>query len=136
MENPPQIRMRAGVIPYVNVDGASEAASLYAEAFGAEELARMPAQDGKKLMHCHLDINGGPMFLADTFAEYGMGLEKSHSFTMHLVVDDVDAWWERAVQAGLEVTSPLKVEFWGDKYGALRDRFGVCWSMSQPAARS
>ena len=48
MERQPQIRMPAGVIAYVNVDGENEAASLYAQAFGAKELARMPAQDGRR----------------------------------------------------------------------------------------
>ena len=55
-----------GVTPYINVEGASAASAFYQKAFGAKELMRMPAQDGKRLMHCHLEINGGPLGMAST----------------------------------------------------------------------
>jgi len=126
----------AGVIPYVNVEGAGEAAEFYKTAFGAREVHRMPADDGKRLMHCHLEINGGSLMLADAFAEYGYPLQKSHSFTMQLVVADVDAWWKRAVDAGCTIRHPLEVAFWGDRFGALIDPFGVNWAMSQPANKA
>lgn len=49
---------------------------------------------------------------------------------MHLDVDDADAWWKRAVEAGATVTMPLAMQFWGVRYGKLRDPFGVNWSLS------
>ncbi|WP_245419547.1 VOC family protein [Phyllobacterium salinisoli] len=49
---------------------------------------------------------------------------------MHLQVDDVDSWWKRATDAGAEIVMPLEVQFWGDKYGSLRDSFGVNWSLA------
>jgi uncharacterized glyoxalase superfamily protein PhnB len=86
-------------------------------------------------MHCHLEINGGSLMLADCFPEHGMGHQPSHSFTMTVVVpSDVDSWWKRAVEAGCEVTMPLEKQFWGDRYGALRDPFGVNWAFNEPAA--
>lgn len=42
------------------------------------------------------------------------------------------AWWDRALAAGLEVVMPLEVQFWGDRYGALKDPFGVTWSIGGP----
>jgi uncharacterized glyoxalase superfamily protein PhnB len=45
----------------------------------------------------------------------------------------VEAWWRRAVEAGLEIVMPLQVMFWGDRWGQLRDPFGVLWSMGAPA---
>jgi PhnB protein len=48
---------------------------------------------------------------------------------MHLMVDDIDAWFDHAVKAGAEVTMPVQVMFWGDRYGQLRDPFGVNWAM-------
>jgi PhnB protein len=119
-----------GVTPYINVVGAADASDFYQRAFAAQELFRLPAEDGKRLMHCHLVINGGPLLMADCFAEHGYGFEASKSFTLHLQVDDVDAWWARAVAAGCEVTMPLDVMFWGDKYGALRDPFQVNWTLA------
>ncbi|WP_374653977.1 VOC family protein [Phenylobacterium sp.] len=126
-----------GVIPHLNVVGAAKAAEFYQKAFGAQELMRLPAQDGERLMHCALVINGGSLFLCDCFPEMGHGYEHqpSNSFTMHLQVDDIDAWFDRAVQAGAEVLEPVSLMFWGDRYGRLRDPFGVCWSMGQTAQR-
>ncbi len=123
----------SGVIPYINVEGASEASAFYQKAFGAKEMRRMPAEDGKRLMHCHLIIHGGSLMLADAFPEYGYPLQPSHSFTMQLVVSDVQTWWDRAVAAGCTIRQPLEVAFWGDLYGALVDPFGVLWAMNQPA---
>lgn len=126
----------AGVIPYINVEGANAAAAFYQLAFGAREVHRMPAEDGVRLLHCHLEINGGSLMVSDTFPEYGYDLQPSHSFTMQLVVADVDRWWNRAVQAGCTIKQPLELAFWGDKYGTLVDPYGIHWAMSQPAPRT
>lgn len=127
--NPPQ----KGVIPYLNVVGAADAVELYKTAFGAEEVRRMPAEDGQRLMHSHLVINEGSLMISDCFPESGYAHQPSHSFTMQLVVDDIDTWFQRAVDAGLEVTNPVALMFWGDRWGSLKDRFGVHWAMNQPA---
>lgn len=123
----------SGVIPHLNIEGASDASAFYQKAFGAQELMRLPAQDGKRLMHCALRINGGSLFICDCFPEMGEGFahQPSNSFTMHLQVDDADAWFQRAVDVGAEVLSPLENMFWGDRYGRLRDPYGVCWSIGQ-----
>jgi PhnB protein len=128
--------LQRGVIPYLSVEGASDASAFYQRAFGAREITRLPAEDGQRLMHCHLEINGGSLMLSDSFPEHGHAHQPSHSFTMTLVVGDIDAWWKRAVDAGAVVTMPLQVMFWGDRYGQLRDPFGVCWAMNQPAQSS
>ncbi|MFA7262783.1 MAG: VOC family protein [Caulobacter sp.] len=132
VETPP---MR-GVIPYLNLVGAADAAELYKTAFGAIEHRRAPAEDGQRLMHCHLEINGGSLMLSDCFPEHGYDFQPSHSFTMQLVVDDIDRWFQRAVDAGLEVTNPVALMFWGDRWGSLKDRFGVHWAMNQPAGQA
>ena len=123
-------RVVGGVVPYINVEGASDASAFYQRAFGANEMFRMPADDGKRLMHCHLKINGGDVMISDCFPEHGYDRQPSHSYTMHLQVDDVDAWWKRAVDAGVEVSVPLQLMFWGDRYGLVKDPFGVQWSMA------
>ncbi len=122
-----------GVIPYLNVEGAAAASDLYQKAFGAKELARLPTEDGKRLMHCHLEINGGSLMLADCFPESGYPHQPSHSFTMQLVVPDLDVWWKRAIEAGGKATSEPQVMFWGDYWGALVDPYGVHWAFNQPA---
>lgn len=129
---PPQ----KGVIPYLNVVGANDASELYQKAFGAVEVRRLPSDDGKRLMHAHLVINEGSLMLGDCFPEHGHAHQPSHSFTMQLVVDDIDTWFQRAVDAGLEVMNPVALMFWGDRWGSLKDRFGVHWAMNQPAEQA
>ena len=123
-----------GVTPYINVQGASEASTFYQKAFGAKELMRMPAEDGKRLMHCHLEINGGPLLMSDCWPEEGHPHQPSNSFTMHLQVDDIEVWFARAVDAGAQVLQPIEDMFWGDRYARLLDPYGVHWSMGQTRA--
>lgn len=126
-------RNLTGVIPYINVEGAAEAMEFYKRAFGAEELTRMPADDGKRLMHGHLSINGGGVMVSDTFPEHGGDFQPSHSHTLQLIVEDGDAWWERAVAAGCTVVTPFQLMFWGDKWGQLRDPYNINWAINMPA---
>jgi PhnB protein len=122
-----------GVIPYINVEGAAAALEFYQKAFGAKELARTPADDGKRLMHGHLEINGGGLMVSDTFPEHGYGFQPSHSHTLQLVVEDGESWWNRAVEAGCEVITPFQTMFWGDRWGQLRDPFQINWAINEPA---
>ncbi len=119
-----------GVTPYLMVRGAAEAAEFYKRAFGAEELMRTAAEDGKRLIHCHLKINGADVMMSDEFPEYGASLgEGPNGVTLHLQVDDADEWWARATDAGATVVMPLAEQFWGDRYGQIRDPFGHTWSI-------
>lgn len=128
--------MPSGVIPYLAFDGASEVVEFYKKAFAAREVARMYGEDGKRIMHCQLEINGGGLMLADNFVEYGMGpVQRSQSDTMQLVVADGDAWWERAIKAGCKEKMPFAVAPWGDKYGQMTDPFGVTWAINSPQQR-
>jgi PhnB protein len=124
----------AGVIPYLSFDNATEVIAFYIKAFGAKEIARMYGADGKRIMHCQLEINGGGLMLSDNFVEYGLPpIQRSRSYVMQLVVPDGDIWWDRAVKAGCRETMPFAVAPWGDRYGQMLDPFGVTWSVSCPA---
>jgi PhnB protein len=124
-----------GVTPHLSIPsrGGQAAIEFYQRAFGAEELRRIPAEDGERLMHAHLRINGGSVMLADEFPEYnGEQDVVPKGVTMHLQVDDADEWWTRALLAGAVPVFPLEDQFWGDRYGQLRDPFGHCWSIGSP----
>ena len=95
----------------------------------------MVAEDGQRLLHCRLEINGGLLMMTDVFKEMG-AFEPSNCFTMQLIVDDIDAWWKRAVEAGAEVLQPVATMFWGDRWGRLKDPFGVYWAMNETAKPS
>ncbi|HEY4201859.1 MAG TPA: VOC family protein [Devosiaceae bacterium] len=118
-----------GVTPYVNISDANGAAAFYERAFGAKTVNKMPADDGKRLIHCHLVINGGPVMFSDFFPEHGYPLVKPQAFTLHLQVDDPQGWWDRAVAAGCTVHMPMAQQFWGDYYGTVLDPYGVYWSI-------
>ena len=125
-------RTFGGVIAYLQLPDAKAAAELYRKAFDAKEIDRRPVEDGR-LMHCHLEINGGALMFSDQFPEYGMSAKAVEGVTLHIASLDPQSWWDRAVAAGLEVVHPLKVEFWGDTYGQLRDPFGITWGIVGPA---
>ena len=110
----------------------SEAVEFYKTAFGAEEQLRHLADDGKRIMHSHLKINGGSVMLNDDFPEYTGGISVPAGVTLHLQTDDADKWWERAVAAGATVRMPLDNQFWGDRYGQVVDPFGHYWSIGGP----
>jgi len=89
-------------------------------------------------MHIHLHINGSTLMLSDFYPENGMPAVKPQGYTMqlHLGSDDIEAWWQRAVDAGCEVVMPLQVMFWGDRWGNMRDPFGVEWAMNAPVKKA
>ncbi len=122
---------RGGVVAYLTLDGALRAAEFYQRAFGAEILATVPPDERGRTMHVHLAVNGTSVMLCDAFPEYGHPLTAPQAFSLMLLVDDIAAWWERAVAAGAAVVTPYQEMFWGDVYGQLRDPFGVIWAMNQ-----
>jgi len=120
------------VTPHLVCAGAAEAIEFYKNAFGAEEMARLPGPQGK-LMHAAVRIGDSTVMLVDEFPEWGsLGPKslKGTPVTIHLYVDNVDAFVERAVAAGAKVTMPLDNTFWGDRYGQLEDPFGHRWSVA------
>lgn len=128
---PPGMRT---ITPHLILQGAAEAIAFYQKAFGAEELMRMPGPDGKGVMHAELKIGDSVVFLADEFP--GMASASPKKFggttvTIHLYVNDVDAWFNRAVGAGAQVTMPLMNMFWGDRFCKVTDPFGHEWSIAQ-----
>lgn len=128
---------RPSFAPYLVVSDAAAAIDFYKSAFDAVELVRHPAPGTDKLMHAHLLIHGGHLMLSDDFsAQMGSKSETPDALggspvTFHIHVDDADAAWNQAVSAGASITMPLADQFWGDRYGQLRDPFGHKWSIGQ-----
>ena len=126
-----EFKPRTGVTPYISVDGARRAIDFYVKAFGGIEREAIPNETGDRLIHGQVDINGSPVFVCDFFPDYGYPPVAPQAFNLHLHVDDAQMWWDRAVAAGAAISSPIKVEFWGDIYGQLKDPFGVTWAIGQ-----
>jgi len=119
------------ITPYLTIRGAAQAIEFYKKAFGAEELSRMTAPDGR-LGHAELRIGDSIFMLGDEFPEMGGKGPQTLGGTpvgLFLYVNDVDAAFARATAAGAKVTMPLADMFWGDRYGKLADPFGHEWSL-------
>lgn len=120
------------VTPHLVCAGAAEAIEFYKKAFNAVELMRMPGPQGK-LMHACVRIGDSPVMLVDEFPDWGsFGPKalKGSPVTIHLYVDDADAFVARAVEAGAKVAMPVQDMFWGDRYGQVEDPFGHRWSVA------
>ena len=84
-------------------------------------------------MHAQVQIGDSMLMFADDFAEE-MHMpplaEGRMPFVVNLYVPDADATWKQALEAGCEVKYPLTDQFWGDRYGQVKDPFGVTWAIS------
>jgi len=121
------------ITPHIVVQGAGRAAAFYGNAFGAEELDRIPVPDGR-LMSVRLRIGGGLLHLADEFPEMGVLAPPSIGGTavvLALDVADAEAVFAQAVTAGAVVRQPLADTFWGERHGQLEDPFGHRWNVGQ-----
>jgi PhnB protein len=129
-----------GLTPHIQIGDAraADAVDWYVRAFGGIELHRQVADDGKRLMHAHVLINGASLMLHDEFPEYVAPEDRSPAggggLTLHLQVDDVDAWFDRAVKAGARAAMAPADMFWGDRYAQVVDPFGYRWSIGAPLA--
>ncbi len=127
--NPP---VKGGVVPYLTVDGAVKAVEFYQKAFAAEVAAVMPPDEKGRTMHAHIYVNGGSIMFSDAYPEHGHPLTQPAAFSIMLRVDDIDAWYKRAVEAGCKPIMPPADMFWGDRYGQLKDPYGVIWALNTP----
>lgn len=120
------------ITPHLTVkQGAVQYMKFLERAFGAVELGLAPGPDGR-IMHAEARIGDSIVFFNDDFPEYAGApiAEGRWPFVLHLYVPDADAAFNRAVEAGCEVVMPLADQFWGDRYGLLRDPFGFAWSIA------
>ncbi len=118
--------------PHLVCAGAAKAIDFYKKAFGAVEKMRLPGKNGK-LIHGAVQICGCSVMLVDEMPEWGALSPKALKgtpVTIHLMVDDVDAFVKRAVKAGAKLIMPVADMFWGDRYGIVEDPFGHRWSIA------
>lgn len=122
------------ITPHLIVRGGNKAIEFYKKAFGAEVRGVHNTPDGK-VMHAELRIGDSVIMLADEFP----GMEGCASpealggspVVLNLYREDIDSLFNQAVGAGATVTMPLGDQFWGDRYGQLKDPFGHAWALGQ-----
>ena len=114
------------------VDDADGAIRFYRDAYGADELVRNHAPDGR-VMHCELLMFGGRVLVIDDFEQDQVASPArlgGSTVRLHLYVPDVDGVHERAVGAGATSLMEPQDAFWGDRYAIVRDPYGHHWSLA------
>ena len=121
------------ITPHVVVRDAARAVDWYTNVLGAEERLRIQVPDGR-LMSLELRFGDSTVMLADEFPEMGIVSPQTLGGTymaLHLMVEDVDGVWQRALDAGAEVFRPLQDSFCGERGGQVIDPFGHRWGLAQ-----
>ncbi len=121
------------VTPSLMVSGAAKAIDFYKKALGAEERGRFPAPDGT-IMHAEIKVGDSIVMLGEEMPEQGGKSPKALGGTpvsLYLYLENVDAAWKRAIDAGGKEIMPLTDQFWGDRGGCFEDPFGHKWWLAQ-----
>ena len=120
------------VTPYLYVDGAGAAIEFYEKVLGANQRGRLDGPDGK-VRHAELEIGDSVVMLADENPDMGIRGPKSiggSPFTLHVYVDDADAVYDAALEAGATSIRGVENQFYGDRSGQFEDPFGHRWSVA------
>lgn len=120
------------VTPVLLVDGGADAITFYVDVLGATERLRMDAPGGK-VGHAELQVGDSLLMVADEQPDMGMPGPRSVGgtpVTLHVYVEDVDAVFDRAVQAGATAVEPVTLQFYGDRSGRFDDPFGHRWNVA------
>ena len=120
------------VTPYLIVEGGEAAIEFYGKIFGARERMRMPAPEGK-IGHAEIEIGDSVVMLADESPDVGALSPKTiggSPVTLSIYVEDVDAVFEAALEAGATSVRPIENQFYGDRIGQFEDPFGHRWHVA------
>jgi len=117
------------ITPYLAVKDSVDAIRFYQRAFGALEMGRI-SMPGGAVGHAELKIGDSRIMLAEEMPEWGNKSPAALGGSpvgIALYVADVDATFQRALDAGAQVLEPVKDQFFGDRSGTLIDPFGHKW---------
>lgn len=121
------------IAPYLAVNGAEAAIQFYQRVFGAKEIGRLLM--GGAIGHAELQIGDSKIMLAEENMEWGNKSPVTLGgtpVTITLYVDDVDATFQLATDAGATAIMPVKDEFYGLRVGVFNDPFGHKWHIMTP----
>ena len=109
------------VTPYLIVSGVPQLIDFLKQAFGAEEMVRMAQSDGA-IGHAEVKIGASRVMMGEAGGEF-----KPMPTMLHLYVEDTDAVYQRALQAGATSLMEPTDQFYGDRMSAVQDAFGNQW---------
>ena len=106
--------------PGMNLKDADKAIEFLKKAFGADEKVRVPGENGK-VMHAEIKIGDSIVMLGEAIKD------PVQTLNAMLYVQDCDAVFKRAVDAGAPAVQQPTVMPWGDRAGRVTDPFGNKW---------
>ncbi len=120
------------ITPSIVCKGAASAIDYYKEVFHAKEISRMTMPDNL-IGHADLLIGDSHLMLSDEIPgmAHAPAPNALSSYNLFVYDENVDALFARAVKAGGQVEMPLSNQFWGDRFGKIRDPFGHVWGLAQ-----
>jgi PhnB protein len=121
------------ITPNLVVRDCAKAIEFYKRALGAQEVSRMMAPDGKSVWHAELRVGDSVIFMNDEMPGMGATAPTADArvpVTMWLYVQDADAAYKRALDAGAKSTMPPSDMFWGDRCAGVSDPYGYTWSFA------
>ncbi len=134
-----------GVMPFIYIKGADKAAAFYAKVLGATEMMRLK-QPGGVVSHVQIKVGESLFMIRDPgtpdLADYR---KKGYAISakdlggtpvhLYLYVEDADAVFQKALEAGSKVVNPISDTEWGDRCGGIQDPFGQIWYLATPLKR-
>ena len=120
------------VTPYLVIRDAAKAIEFYKKAFGAKETMSMPMPDGK-IAHAEIMIGDSVVMISDENLDWGTKSPQTldgSAVSIFIYVPDVDATFKQAIASGASEVMPVGDQFWGDRYGKVRDPFGHQWDIA------
>ncbi|PVX47396.1 PhnB protein [Flavobacterium sp. 103] len=117
---------------YITIKGCSDAIEFYKKAFGAKEKGRLLMPDGS-IGHAEIDIEGSLLMMADENLEWGNKSPLTiggNPMTFGLYVKDVDAAFQKALDACATSLMAIEDMFYGDRVGQVTDPFGYKWMIA------
>lgn len=115
----------AVVTPYVFANEAEQYVDFLASAFGARELGRNVAPDGR-IANCQMQFETATIMVSEAGSDF-----PPSSAAFYLYVGDADAAMDRAIAAGAEKIMDVADMPYGDRQGGVRDPSGNIWWISQ-----
>ena len=123
--------MAQSITPYLLYEDVAGALAWLSKAFGFREKLRFEGEDGS-VTHAEMELGGGSIMLGDPGETYQSPAKLgSATVLLHVVVDDVDAHYERAKAAGAEIVDEPEDQVYGDRRYGARDPEGHYWHFAQ-----
>ncbi len=131
--------------PYLNFDGkAEEAFTFYKSIFGGEFLGEIykmgnaPGTEGlseeekNRVMHIALPVGNDLLMASDIVPSMNQQLKLGNNNYVSIFPDSreqADAFFKGLAEGGV-IEMPMEDQFWGDYFGSLVDKYGVCWMVN------